>query len=139
MEPSLKKRVLAGFAVRFALLAAVAWYCWMHTGRMRETSALVKHTVQVSNELGRLRAGLQQTEADERGFVGTADPKFLEAFESGLTATAAQLRLLKELIRDGQQKASLSALEPLVAEWIAVVRNNVDLRQHSGSEAGAGD
>jgi PAS domain S-box-containing protein len=129
------RRLLAGFILALVLLGGVAWLDWRHTNHMQETAALVARAHEVQANLNELLRLLDDIETGQRGFVITGDPKFLEPFESGLKAVAAQQQRLGQLILDPRQKNSLTALEPLVAERIACAHHVVDLRRNAGFEA----
>jgi len=133
------QELFTGFVLALMVLAAVAWYGWRHTVRMEEAAVLVNHTERVRDALDHLLSELQEIEVGARGFVITGDPKFLEPFDGGLKKVPEELRGLEQLIRDAEQKASLAALEPLIADRIAVARRNVELRQTSGFEAARQD
>ena len=126
---------IMGFAVALALLGGVAWFDWRHTARTQETAELVAHTHEVQANSNRLLSLIQDIETGERGFVVTGDPAFLKPFESALKAVGEQRRKLEQLIRDAEQKANWSALEPLIAERIVLAQRIVDLRQNAGFEA----
>jgi PAS domain S-box-containing protein len=139
MERKTSHTYLLGFISALALLAVVAWFNWRHNAHMQEAAELVARTHEVQANLNRLLSLLEDVETGERGFIITGDPKFLEPFESGLNAVAEQQRRLGSLILDVDQKANLSALEPLIAERIAVARRQVELGQKSGFEAARQD
>src|ERR1035437_11129218 len=127
--------LIMGFAVALALLGGVAWSDWRHTARTQETAELVARTHEVQANSSRLLSLIQDIETGERGFVVTGDPAFLKPFESALKAVGEQRRKLEQLIRDAEQKANWSALEPLIAERIVLAQRMVDLRQNAGFEA----
>ncbi|MDO8945007.1 MAG: CHASE3 domain-containing protein, partial [Desulfobacterales bacterium] len=130
-----KQASIAGFALALALLAGVAAFRWRHLARMEEASALVTHTERVRDELQGLLTTMVEIETGQRGFVLTGEPAFLPPLEEGVKKVADQQRRLESLIRDSEQKASLAALQPLIAGRIAFAQANVQTRQSSGIEA----
>ena len=128
-------KLFAGFAVALALLSGVAWFGWRHITRMQEAAALVAHTERMNDELDRLLMLIERVQSDQRGYLLTGKPALLKVFEDSLKSVEEQKRLLAQRIDDGEQKANLSTLAPLLAERIAFARRNVDLRQNAGFEA----
>jgi PAS domain S-box-containing protein len=135
MKSTSHHTLLSGFVAALALLGGVAWLDWQHTARTQETAELVAHTHEVQANLNRLLSLIEDIETGARGFVVTGNPAFLEPFENGLKAVGEQRRKLEQLINDADLRARLSALEPLIAECIALSQRNVDLRQNSGFDA----
>ena len=127
------------FAVALPLFGALAWIAFRQAARMQDLAAWVGRTHDVQAELNRLLSQVEGIESGTRGFVLTGDPLFLEPFERGVNAVAEQQRRLGQVILDGEQKAGLAALGPLIAERIAISRRLVELRRNVGFEAARQD
>jgi len=117
------------------LLAGVAWLEGRNATRSQEAAAEVARTYDGQARLNRLLALLGEVESGARGYVITGESAFLAAFDSGVKAVAEQQRALGLFFRDAEQRASLVALEPLIAERIAIAVRNVELRRVAGFEA----
>ena len=135
MKTTSNRILLAGFIGALVLLGGVTWLDWRHINQMQAAVELVSHTHEVRASLNRLLLVLADIETGARGFVITGDPTFLEPFESGLKTVVDEQRKLESLIRDAQQRANLSVLEPLITERIVLAQRNVDLRKAGGFEA----
>ena len=135
MKPTRTHQLTAGFALALGLLGAVALSNWRQLRRMEEAAELVARTHEVQADLTRLLSQVQDVVIGARSFALTGTPMFLEPFEAGLKAAEEQTRRVEQLILSDEQKANLRALEPLIAQRIAIARRNVELRQNAGFEA----
>ncbi len=131
------RSLLVGFAVALALLAGVAWFDWRHTARMQETAEWVAHTHEVQAIRNQLLALVLETESEQRSYVLTGLPVFLDQLEEAVTHLARLERKLEKLTHDESQKANLAALKPLMGERIAFSRRIVELRKNTGADAAA--
>jgi PAS domain S-box-containing protein len=76
----LKGRVVAGFALAFGLLLGAILIVSRSTQRLILGGRSVADTQEALTELRTARALLQETESALRGYVMTAEPRFLEAY-----------------------------------------------------------
>jgi methyl-accepting chemotaxis protein len=130
------RKIAAGFAGAFALLAVVGLAGYRSMDALTSTSLLVAHTHTVIEKISGVLTQMKDAETGQRGFVITGDPVFLEPYQSG-TATVIQLvKDLRQLTSDNQtQQRRLDELEPLVASKLAELKRVIDLRRSTGFDA----
>jgi two-component system, NarL family, sensor histidine kinase EvgS len=127
--------LVIGFVFALGLLLGGAWLQWRHSGEVEETSAWITHPIAVESELNRLTALLHEIENIEHGYVLTGAPVLLEKFEAAAKAVRAQRDQLLSLMQDDAQRSSVSALNILMDQHIAIARAHMDLRHRAGFAA----
>jgi CHASE3 domain sensor protein len=80
------KKIIAGFAISFVLLAAIGAVAYRSIDALTNTSYAVAHTHQVLERLGRLVTELDNAETGQRGFVITGDEAYLAPYQTGIGA-----------------------------------------------------
>src|ERR1700737_4987495 len=107
---------------------------------------LVNNTLQIKTKLFIMLSNVRSAESGQRGYLLTGDPKYLDTYRTGITATAPIIAELKGEITDPAQQKALAGLEPLIerkfvelgetirlydagqsAESLALVRSGVGL------------
>jgi methyl-accepting chemotaxis protein len=129
------RRLAVGYAVSFLLLLVVGLVAYRSIDTLTKTGYWVTHTHSVLEHVDVIVSSLKDAETGQRGFVITGDNAFLEPYESGTGAIAAQLRELRALTSDNSaQQKRISEMEPLIAAKLAELKQTIELRRHSGFE-----
>jgi methyl-accepting chemotaxis protein len=130
------KKIVAGFAISFVLLAAIGTVAYRAINSLTTTSYAVAHTHQVIEHIARLLIEMENAETGQRGFVITGDEAYLAPYQAGIAAVDALVKELRELTADNpNQQRRLDQVEPLVVGKLAELKRTVDMRRTSGFEA----
>ena len=130
--------VNAGLVLTCALLLTVGWLSWRNMTFAIQAGHWETHTHYVIEELGELLSSLLDVESGQRGFIITGDQRYLEPYHKALAQLDRHLATLENLTRDNpRQQARLKALEPLVRERLAIIKQSLDLRAAQGFSAAA--
>jgi CHASE3 domain sensor protein len=129
------KKIVAGFAISFVLLAAIGTVSYRAINSLATTSYAVAHTHQVLERIGRLLIEMENAETGQRGYVITGDDSYLAPYQSGITAVDAVEKQLRELTADnpGQQRR-LDQMDALIAAKLAELKHTVEVRRAAGFE-----
>ncbi|MGZ5517347.1 MAG: sensor histidine kinase [Limisphaerales bacterium] len=129
-----------GFAVAMGLLGAVTWLNWHHMARMQETAEWVNQTQRVRNALNLISLEIRNSQANERGYVITGDPIYIERFQVAVGAAEKQLKATRSLTAGNQvQQSYCTTLEPLLSALIQTENRQIELRRSAGFEAAQED
>ena len=133
-----ERLISSGLVLAAVLTVLVAAAAYRTTQALRTTADWVAHTQELQAALADLFSTLQEIEAGERGYVITANPRFVEEGAALNARVAAQLANLRRLTADNAvQQQRLSVLDDLVARKTAFAQRVIDLRAHSGFDAAA--
>jgi methyl-accepting chemotaxis protein len=129
------RRIAAGFAVAFTLLAVTGFAAYRTIDSLAKTSYFVAHTHLVIEKIAATLSQLRDAETGQRGFVITGGDTFLEPYVTGTGGVVQIVKDLRELTADNQkQQQWLDELEPLIAAKLAELKRSVDLRRNAGFE-----
>lgn len=111
-----------------ALAAAIAWQVVQATAQQRAAIRWYDHTLEVLVEVGDFSTALSETQRGARGYLLTANPRFLISYGAGVEATPDRLRRLRLLTADnpGQQRR-LATLATDAAIVVGLCRREVEL------------
>jgi methyl-accepting chemotaxis protein len=130
------RRIAVGFAIAFALLAAIGTVAYRSIDSITQTSYWVTHTQVVRDHIDRTVSYVKDAETGQRGFVITGDESFLEFYRPGVEAVGKEVSELRELTSDNpEQQKRIAVLEPLIAEKLAALKQTIELRRRSGFDA----
>jgi PAS domain S-box-containing protein len=137
-EPRFRLSLGAGFGVVTVLLAVLGLVTYWNTSRLIEASRLVEHTRDVIGQLEVLFSSLKDAEAGQRGYVITGLPSHLEPYKSAVATVRPTLNQIGRLTSDNPAQHDRAVrLGGLVSEKLALLQNNIDLRDRAGIEAAA--
>jgi CHASE3 domain sensor protein len=132
------KRIAAGFALSFILLALVGTVSYRSTTVLTQTSYWVAHTHLVLEHIASLVAVIKEGESSQRGFLITADDTLIVTYREAMGAVPKLSKELRELTVDNaNQQRRLDQLEPLVAAKLASMDKALEIKRTSGLEATA--
>ncbi|WP_134494967.1 methyl-accepting chemotaxis protein [Microvirga pakistanensis] len=112
------KKLLAAFSL-IALVSATTTLLNFHNLTViRDTEKWTSHTYLVLEKLNGVTAAMVDQETGIRGYLVSADPKFLEPYKSGLESYARALNEIRTLTSDNpQQQARLAELDRFAQSW----------------------
>jgi methyl-accepting chemotaxis protein len=130
---TLGKRIAAGFALSFILLAIIGGVAYREISALVETSHTVTHTHQVMESIGKLLSTVKDAETGQRGFVITGDETFLEPYKNGLSELPEVERDLRSFISDSpSQQKRLDAVDVLIAAKLTELKKTIAMRRSTG-------
>jgi signal transduction histidine kinase len=121
-----------GFVGAMTLLVYSACLAWLHAARTQESASRVSQIYMAEAGLTELLSSIQDIETGARGYVISGDASYLEPFEAAVKNVADQQHRVLAMMGDEHARASVSALEALITERIAIARHIINLRQNFG-------
>ena len=124
---------LAGAIAFFVISGVIAYF---NLQSLRENNQRVVHSHDVIVALDELLSKVQDAETGQRGFLLTNNERYLDPYNSALSAIPQKLAEIAELTRDnpGQQRRIVT-LETHVGAKLAELQETIDLRSARGMEA----
>ena len=138
MKWTIGTKIGGGFTLALAALLVIGWVSYRSTSELIDTAGLVTHTHQVIENLDQVISLMKDAETGQRGFLITGEDRYLEPYTSALGQIDKPLKEARELTQDNpNEQLRLNALEPLVAEKLAELKQTIDLRKdpQNGFEA----
>ena len=127
------KKVATGFALSLALLILIGGVAYRSVNALAQTSYWVAHTHVVLERVASLLVALEDTEAEQRGYLITGFDVYLAPYEE---ASRASVRLVAELrtltVDNPRQQKRIEELEPLVARRLDVLRRGIEQHKTAG-------
>ncbi|MGE0520219.1 MAG: ATP-binding protein [Candidatus Binatia bacterium] len=128
-----RKTTAALVIVAAALLTAGLSTVWL-VGEARRAGDLMRRTLEIEAQLGRLETNLLEAEAGQRGFLLTGTDRELARYERGVEASRATLARLERLNDNPVQKERSSEIARLATARLAALGAAVDRRRGSSPE-----
>jgi CHASE3 domain sensor protein len=130
------RKIAAGFALSFLLLVGIGAVSYRGLDTLTATSHWVAHTHQVLESAALLISQLKDAETGQRGYIITGEEVFLEPYRAALTSLDRTTKDLRRLTSDNaNQQRRLDQIEPVIADRLAVLRKNLELRKTGGAGA----
>ena len=134
-EVEARRRRLAAIAST-AIVIVVGVVMLITIQRLRQSRALVRHTLTVLAHIESLAGHLTDTETGQRGYLLTNEDRYLELYLAGRPRWAADTTLRRELTRDSpEQQRRLDALSPLFVAKFAELDRTIALRRAGQADA----
>jgi PAS domain S-box-containing protein len=126
---SLAFSLAAGLLVAIAVIAVVA-------RDLVEQYETVRHTTEDLTELDRVLSAVTDAESEQRGFLITGDERYLTSYLAAAGAADAHYRTLRALTTgDSRRQQHVDALEPLIRDRLAELRDAIALRRREAAGA----
>jgi len=123
-------RAVGALLVGFALLAAIVLGSMWFNEQQADASRLVRHTLQVENQLSRLHTELLEAEAGQRGFLLAGRPGFLEPYGEAVRRLEPELAELERSTADNpRQVENFRRLRVAVDQRAKLLRENLAIYQ----------
>jgi methyl-accepting chemotaxis protein len=136
MKWSVGSKIGCGFAVALAISVVIGGISYRNTSQLVESAEWVTHTHQVLEDLETLVSTLKDAETGQRGYVITGEERYLEPYNAAAGTVEQVLKDLGKLIADNaRQLRRLDALEPLIANKLAELKETIELRRNKGFDA----
>jgi methyl-accepting chemotaxis protein len=129
------RKIAAGFALSFVLLAAIGVVAYRSIGSLTKTSELVAHTHVVLERVATLDSLMKDAETGQRGFVIAGDEAFLEPHRDAVARIPTVVSELRALTKDNaRQQDRLTQAEGAMNQKLAELSGTIELRRKSGFE-----
>lgn len=137
-RPSTRRRRFV--AASSAIVAVIVGLVTLVTvDRLRESRALVRHTLEVLGRAEALMGSVSDAETGQRGYLLTNDERYLAPYRAGLSALDQDTTALRALTRDNaNQQQRLDALSSILASRFRELERTIGL-QKSGQASAAVD
>ena len=130
------KRIAAGFALSFLLMATIGVLAYRSINTLSNTSVWVAHTHLVLERISDVFDVLQDAEIGGRGYIITGDERFLEPYQNSETKIVAVMSDLRVLIADNPaQQKRMAQAEPIVVAKMALTKRQIEMRRAREIEA----
>ena len=125
------KKIAAGFALSFILLAAIGAIAYRSINALSQTSYSVAHTHVVLERVASVLSLLKDAETGQRGYIITGDESFLEPYQAAAPAIAATVNDLRKLTSDNPaQQKRIGQAEPLIAAKLSELKRVIEIRRN---------
>ena len=136
MNWSIEKKTAAGLVVAGLILLLVAGLAYRNGRSFVEDSQWVSHTHAVLVELEATLSAVADAQTGTGGYIITGQALFLEPYQAAAPEVRHHLDQLKSLTADNpDQLRRLALLDSAIAEKLASLQENIDLRKQKGFEA----
>jgi PAS domain S-box-containing protein len=133
MDWSGSRRIILGFTVAIILFVINAVVSYSNIVALSENDRWVSHTYQVLGELEGLMSTVKDVESNQRGYLLTQMPRYLEPYRAAIEATRARMARLKQLTADNsQQQQTLTELDRELEARIDYLARTMELVKKQG-------
>ena len=125
------KKIAAGFALSFVLLAAIGAIAYRSIDVLSQTSYSVAHSHVVLENLASVLSLLKDAETGQRGYIITGNESFLEPYQAAVPAIATTVNDLRKLTSDNPaQQKRIGQAEPLIAARLFELKRIIEMRRN---------
>lgn len=115
-----KANITIGFVLALCSCLAIAVLAYRSTNRLISASRLVVHTDEVLQELQITLEQVTRLDSTQRGFILTADERYLQNHDAVVQEMYQHLRQLRQMTSDNlRQQPRLKKLEEIIADKVA--------------------
>ncbi|MGA9450697.1 MAG: CHASE3 domain-containing protein, partial [Verrucomicrobiia bacterium] len=138
VKTSVENKIRFGLAVGLVILIGSGWLSYHATTKLIATQDWAAQTQDIITELEFVSASLAEVETEQRGYILSGSPKFLEDRQAATQQLTAHLKQLRQILtNDPVQQRNLDQLEPLIAERLSLLNERIVVFQQYGLEASA--
>ncbi|HSY43995.1 MAG TPA: CHASE3 domain-containing protein [Candidatus Acidoferrum sp.] len=131
-----ESKILAGFIVTTVTLGTVGWLSYRATEDFITAQGWVTHTQAVISQLETTLATVIETDTEQRGYLLTGDPQFLQQRQAAAARLAGEFQQIQQLTIDNPtQQQALKQLEELTQREVALADDRIATFQKSGLQA----
>jgi PAS domain S-box-containing protein len=136
MKVPVENKILLGFVVTALALGGAGWLSYDVTSDFISSQRWVTHTYEVISQLETTRAAIIETDTEQRGYLLTGNPKFLQQRQVTAAGLPAQLKQIQALTTDNpDQQAAVNQLNDLVLQALAFTDDRIAVFQKSGLQS----
>jgi transcriptional regulator with PAS, ATPase and Fis domain len=136
MPGSIGVKIDLGIAVALALFLAICVVAYQSTNQLLATVHHQLATHRVLAEVDDLRHSLQDAETGQRGYLLTADERYLEPYRDAIARIRADLVALRaHPSLESERAAELERVEQLVDAKLSELQHTIDVRRSEGLPA----
>ena len=133
MQWSIGKKMGASFGVVLTVMIAVGLVSYQSTLQLIASAAAVAHTHRVLSGLEETLSAMKDAETGQRGYVITAEDRYLEPYRGARETVDQKVGELQKLIADNPaQQQRLAELQSSVATKFAELQHVIDVRRTKG-------
>jgi methyl-accepting chemotaxis protein len=122
------RKIMLIFGVMLVVVTATLTAIYFNLNRVMETTRWINHTLEVQEALDEAESGMVNQEAGFRGYLLSADDKFLEPYKAGSAVYTKEFSRAKELTSDNAaQQARLAELDRLAVAWHEMAEKSIRL------------
>jgi PAS domain S-box-containing protein len=126
----------ASFWSGISLFVVVGAFSYRSLSILTESNQSVDHTQTVLVAIAQLGSVLTVSETAQRGYIIASDPGYLQLYEQARAQVPESIGRLRSLIQDNEgQQRRLDAMEPLIAERLALLAKHIAQRETAGLTA----
>ena len=115
---SIARKLMMSFAAMIVIMLATSFIVYQNLGLIQQSSGWTTHTYAVLEAVDSALAAMVDQETGVRGYLVSADERFLEPYRKGGDAYAAAFREVKQLTSDNAaQQTRLDALNQFATSW----------------------
>src|SRR5258708_36747261 len=131
-------RILAGYGVALLVVGGVGIVAYRSVTELVDSADRVSPTQKVKEALFEVRSALKDAETGQRGFIIPGAERYLEPYPAALKVVDRYMQDARDLIADDRnQQKRFAAIEPLVAQRLAVLAEVIVLGRERGVGAAA--
>lgn len=138
MPPSslpFEKRLLLAFSAGAATLLALAALIWVFSLKAVDATRFVVHTHEVIGSLGRLQFQLYRAASEQRGYLISGDPLYIDGFRESAAAMSVELdRLAKKVADHPSQRSRVAELREEIGRRVVLLERNLALAEAEGRD-----
>ncbi len=124
---------LAGALLMLLVVSAVSYQDWV---TFQRSAPQVQHGRAVLEQIEQVLSHTTDAETGQRGFVLTGNPEYRQVYDQAITALPPELRDLRASVADEVAlRARVAALDGLISEKLAELKQTVALRESEGFQA----
>jgi diguanylate cyclase (GGDEF)-like protein len=136
MNPTIPKKVIAGFGLGLAILAANALIAVQTVVTLTEATQAVEDGLRVRDLLKEVRSAVSSSETGQRNYIITEKKDYLEHSLKSLKSTESQLsEILERIGNDSAEAGKTNQLQSLIGARAAQFENALDYLQKGNKGA----
>ena len=136
MKWSFGTKVFVGYALALIILVILGLVSYRNTTELIESEQMKTHSYQVLQNLAIVLSDLKDAESGQRGYILIGDDRYLEPYQTGISAVNQAVQNLRRLTADNpNQQRWIDALGPLIGAKLAELKETIDLRKGKGFDA----
>lgn len=130
-----EKRLLLAFSAGAAALLMLAALVWVFSLKAVDATRFVIYTHEVIGGLGRLQFQLYRAESEQRGYLISGDPQYIEEFQAAAAAISVELdRLSAKSTSLPSQRARIAELRDEIGRRVLLLERNLNMADAPGRD-----